>query len=149
QIDSVGYAEILERTEQLAVDGFWETDIGSNTSTKIVKDTLAVHTFRRRGEAKQHLRLEVFQCLAITVRRSMVGFVDDDIVVIIGRQLFMERLRIQRLYGNEQVIQRFRFISTHIKLAKIGVLQHACKSVAALFKNFLTVRNEQQTVCFS
>ena len=79
----------------------------------------------------------------------MVGFVDDDIVVIICRQLLMERLRIERLYGDEQVVQRFRFISPHIEFAEIGVLQHACKSVAALFENFLTVSNEQQTVCFS
>ena len=38
QIHSIGYAEILEGTEQLAVNGFRQADIRRNASSKIVED---------------------------------------------------------------------------------------------------------------
>ena len=58
----------------------------------------------------------------------------------------MERLRIESLNGNKQMVKRFRFLSAHIKLAEIGIFQHTCKGITALFKDFLSMGNEQQAI---
>ena len=83
-------------------------------------------------QAQQHLRLEVLQGPAITVRRRMVGFVDDDIVVIIGGKSLVQRLGVQRLHRHEKMLQALRAIRTHVELTEVDVLQHPGEGRLAL-----------------
>ena len=76
----------------------------------------------------------------------MVRLVDDDVVVVISGQLGVQGLRVQGLHRNEQMIQRFRLVVAHVKLAEVGVLQHTGEGITALFEDFFAVGNEQKSV---
>ena len=85
QIHRIGHAKILEGAEQLAVDGFRQTDLRRNAVVEIAENALAIHAFRRGGQTKQELRLIVFQQLLIGRRRRVMEFVHDDVIVKIRR----------------------------------------------------------------
>ncbi len=76
----------------------------------------------------------------------MVGFIDDDIVVIIGWEPLVQRLGIQRLHRHEKMLQALRAIIAHIELAEVDVLQHPGEGRLALLQYLLTMSDEQQTV---
>ena len=59
QVHRIGNAEILERAQELAVNGLRQTDLRRNAVTEIGQDTLAVHALRGGGQAQQYLRLIV------------------------------------------------------------------------------------------
>ena len=92
QIHGIGNAKVLERAEQLPVDGFGQTNFRRNAVMEVRQDTLAVHTFRSSGQAQQDARLVVGQELLVSRRGGMVEFVHDDVIVKIGTRLFREAL---------------------------------------------------------
>ena len=73
-------------------------------------------------------------------------FINDNIVVVIGRQFFRKSLRIERLHGNEHMIQRFRFVSADIEFAEIDVFQYTREGISALLEDFFPMSNKQQMV---
>ena len=146
QIHGVRHAEVLERAQQLAIDGLRQADLRRDAPVEILVDVLTVHALRRGGQAQQHPGLEVRQRLFIGLRRRMVGFVDDDIVVIIGGEPLIQCLGVQRLHRHEKVLQALRAIIPHEELAKVDVLQHAGEGRLALLQYLLTVGDEQQPV---
>ena len=88
----------------------------------------------------------MLQCPAVAVGSGVMGLVDDDIIVVVSRQLVVQFLRVQRLHGNEQMIQRLRLVIAHIQLAEIGILQNTGKGIPALLQNFLTMCDEKQPI---
>ena len=92
QIHRIGNAKILERAQELSVNGFRQTDLRCNAIMEVGQDTLAVHTLRSSGQAQQDARLVVGQQLLISRCSGMVEFVHDDVIVKIGTRLFREAL---------------------------------------------------------
>ena len=92
QIHCIGNTKILERAQELSVNGFRQTDLRCNAVMEVWQDTLAVHTFRSSGQAQQDARLVVGQQLLISRCSGMVEFVHDDVIVKIGTRLFREAL---------------------------------------------------------
>ena len=92
QIHRIGNAKILERAQELSVNGFRQTDLRCNAVMEVWQDSLAVHTLRSSGQAQQDARLVVGQQLLVSRRGGMVEFVHDDIIVKIGTCLFREAL---------------------------------------------------------
>ena len=101
QIHRIGDAEILERAQELAVDGFGQADLCRNSIAEVGQHALSVHAFRRGGEAQQDERLVIGQQFLIGRRRRVVEFVHDDIIIEL-RQCFCRKiLRVEGLNGNE------------------------------------------------
>ena len=92
QIHRIGNAKILERAQELSVNGFRQTDLRCNAVMEVWQDALAVHTLRSSGQAQQDARLVVGQELLVSRRGGMVEFVHDDVIVKIGTRLFREAL---------------------------------------------------------
>ena len=92
QIHRIGNAKILERAQELSINGFRQTDLRCNAVMEVWQDTLAVHTFRSSGQAQQNARLVVGQELLVSRCSGMVEFVHDDVIVKIGTRLFREAL---------------------------------------------------------
>ena len=92
QIHRIGNAKILERAQELSVNGFRQTDLRCNAVVKVGQDTLAVHTLRSSGQTQQDARLVVGQQLLISRCGGMVEFVHDDVIVKIGTRLFCDAL---------------------------------------------------------
>ena len=97
-------------------------------------------------QAQQHLGLEVSERLFIGLRRRMVGFVDDDIVVVISGKPLMQRLGVQRLHRHEQMLQALRAVVAHIELAEVEIFQHPGEGRLALLQYFFPMGDEQQSV---
>ena len=53
---SVGNAEVLERTEQLSVNGFGQANFSRNAVIEVRKNAFAVHTFRSCRQTQQDAR---------------------------------------------------------------------------------------------
>ena len=92
QIHRIGNAKILERAQELSVNGFRQTDLRCNAVVEVWKNALAVHTLRGSRQAQQDARLVVGQELLVGRRGGMVEFVHDDAIVKIGTRLFREAL---------------------------------------------------------
>ena len=92
QIHRIGNAKILERAQELSINGFRQTDLRCNAVMEVRQDALAVHTLRSSGQAQQDARLVVGQQLLISRCSGMVEFVHDDVIVKIGTRLFREAL---------------------------------------------------------
>ena len=92
QIHCIGNAKILERAQELSINGFRQTDLRRNAVVEVGQDTLAVHTLRSSGQAQQDARLVVGQEFLVGRRGGMVEFVHDDVIVKIGTCLFREAL---------------------------------------------------------
>ena len=92
QIYRIGNAKILERAQELSINGFRQTDLSGDTIVEVGQDVLAVHTLRSSGQAQQDARLVVGQQLLVSRRGGMVEFVHDDVIVKIGTRLFREAL---------------------------------------------------------
>ena len=81
QIDSVGDTEILERTQQLPINGFRQTDFRRNAVVKVRQYAFAVHTLRSSSQAQQNARLIVGQQFLIGRSCRMVELIHDDVVI--------------------------------------------------------------------
>lgn len=81
---------------------------------------------------------------SVAVGLTMVGFVDDDVVVVIGRELGEQAFkpRVEHGDGDKQMgVVGFglRRLITHPQRTEIGVLQHAAVGVQRLTKDFLAM----------
>ena len=92
QIHRIGNAKILERAQELSVNGFRQTDLRCNAVMEVWQDVLTVHTLRSSGQAQQDARLIIGQELLIGRSRRVVELVHDDVIVKIGTCLFREAL---------------------------------------------------------
>ena len=92
QIHSIGDTEILERAEQLSVNGFRQTNFRRNTIVEVWQNALAVHTFRRSCQAQQNTRLVVGQELLVGWSCRVVELVYDDVIVKPRGRLFRKVL---------------------------------------------------------
>ena len=88
----------------------------------------------------------MLQRLTVAVGCGMVRLVDDDVVVVTSGQLGVQRLGVQCLHRNEQVVKGLRLVVAHEELAEVGILQHTGEGVAALLEDLLAVRDKQQAV---
>ena len=146
QIHCVGDAEILERTEQLALNGFGKSDFRRDMVVEKAENGFPVHAFRGCREAEKDLRPEVAYGFRVGLSGSVMGFVYDDVVVIIRIQTGPEGLGIHGLDGNEQVIQPKGPVGAHPEVSEVFIPEHTLESGKALFQDFLTVGNEQKPV---
>ena len=144
QIHRIGNAKILERAQELSINGFRQTDLSGDTIAEVGQDVLAVHTLRSSGQAQQDARLVVGQELLVSRRGGMVEFVHDDVIIKIGTRLFREALRVEGLDGQKQVVDALRLIVAHKQLTKVCVLEHSAEGVQALLEDFLPVRHKEQ-----
>ena len=85
QINGIGNTEILERTQELSVNGFRQTDLRRNAVIKVRQHTLAIHTLRSSGQAQQNTRLIIRQQLLIGRRCGMVELIHDDVIIELRR----------------------------------------------------------------
>ena len=92
QIHRIGNVKILERAQELSINGFRQADLRCNAIMEVGQDTLAVHTLRGSGQAQQDARLVVGQELLVSRRGGMMEFVHDDVIIKIGSRLFREAL---------------------------------------------------------
>ena len=136
----------MEGAKQFPVNSFRQADFRRNAVIKEAQDGLTVHALRGSGQAQQHPGLEGFQRLRIGIGSGMMGFVDDDIIIIIRRQPLPQRLRIQCLHGNEEIIQVFRLMAAYPQFPEVGVLQYALIGGQALLQDFFPVSDEQQPI---
>src|SRR5207253_2693785 len=88
QVGVVVQTEILERTEQAALERIPEPELHGDVVVEVMKDVLGVRSFWRGGQSKKDLGSEMVQQPAIRWRRSMVELVDDQDV---------ERRRVERV----------------------------------------------------
>ena len=63
----------------------------------------------------------------------MMSFINDNVIVIVRRKALPQRLGVQCLHRNEEIIQVFRLMVPYPQFAKVGVLQHALEGQQALF----------------
>lgn len=78
QINRIGDAKILERAQELSINGFRQTDLRRNAVVEVWKNALAVHTLRGSRQAQQDARLIIGQELLIGRSRRVVELVHDD-----------------------------------------------------------------------
>ena len=84
EITTSTYVAIDEIARQVIRDiGYTSSDLCFDGNSCAV--LTAVHALRGSGQAQQHLGLEGFQRFRIRIRCSVVGFVDNDIIIIIRR----------------------------------------------------------------
>ena len=69
-------AEVLKRSEVAVVDGFPEAELHRGPMPEPARDVLAVHAFRRGGQAQQLHR--VLEQRAVAWGRGVVDLVDHD-----------------------------------------------------------------------
>ena len=144
QVHIVRDPKVLEGAQQLSVDGFRQTDFCGNAIMEIRQDALAVHTFRRSGQAQQDLRLIVAQQSLVYGSSGMVEFVHDDVIIKIRQGFCGKILRIEGLDGDKEIVNAVWLIAAHKHLTEISILQHRPEGVQALFEDFLPVGNKQQ-----
>ena len=77
----------------------------------------------------------------------MVEFVDDDeIIVILVRDMFREIFGLETLDGNEELVDSFRMILTSDEKAAEGRISHdAAEGRKALLQQLFPVRNEKKS----
>ena len=83
EVNGVRDAEVLERAQQLAVNGLRQTYLGGYPVSEPGQDALTVHALRGCGQAQQYARVVVGQQLLVCRRRRVVELVHDDVVVVI------------------------------------------------------------------
>ena len=129
QIHRIGDAEILEGTQQLAVDGLRQTDLGGDPVIEVGQHTLAVHTLRGGGQTQQDLGLVVGQQLLVGGRCRMVEFVHHDVVVEIRGGLSRKVLGVESLNGQKQVVNALWPVAAHKQFPEVGILQNRPEGV--------------------
>ena len=87
QVGIIGHAQVLEGSQQSGLKGLRKAYLGTDASAKIRAKVFSVHTFRGGGESNQQLRMEMRKEFPVAVGLAMMSFVNDDVVVIIGREL--------------------------------------------------------------
>ena len=139
QIYSISNAEILERAQELAVNGFRQTDFSRDTVVEVWQNTLAVHAFRSGGQPQQNAGLIVRQQLLIGRRCSMVEFVHDDVIVELRCSFCCEILRIESLDRDKQIVDTFRLVAAYKHFAKVSIFENSSERVHALLEDFFSV----------
>ena len=132
QIHRVGDAEILEGTQQFAVDGLRQPDLRSNPVVEVRQHALAVHALRGGGQTQEDLGLIVGQQLLIGRRCRVVELVHHNVVVKIRSGFGGEILGVEGLNGQKQVFNVLRPVAAHKQLSEVGVLQNRSEGVQAL-----------------
>ena len=75
----------------------------------------------------------------------MVELIHNDVIIKLRCCLFGERLRVESLNRNKQIVDTLRPVVTDKHFSKVCILQHSTESIHALLENFLTVSHKQQT----
>ena len=94
----IRYTKVLEGAKQITVDCFTQKHLGGGSPIKVFQDIFAIHTVRSRRKPKQYSRLIVGQKFLIRVCRSMMEFIDYDIVIVICGGPLIQVGRVERLY---------------------------------------------------
>ncbi len=139
----VGHAEVLERGQELTVEGVPQPHVERGAAIGPLADVEAVGPLGCRGERKQHLGFEAVEHRPIRGGFGVVELVDDDHVErrrleVVGAQ------RVQRLDAGEDVGTFGRLVPTDQLLAEAAVEQRFAERPAGLVEDLLAVGNEQE-----
>ena len=96
-------------------------------------------------ELRSRISHIVCQQFLIRRRRRMMEFVDDDIIIKIGRRFICERLRIERLDRHEQMIDALWPVIADKQLAEVRILQNCPEGAKALLQDLFPMCHKQQT----
>ena len=147
----IGDAEILERSEQSLVEGLWKPDFRTDFPSEVRKQTLLIHSLRCSGKTQEDMWFEVVHDESIAHGSGMMGFIDDDKVVIAGSQSFEYIYPlVEGSNRDKQMLDIFFWsIVSYPKFTEVGIPQHTSEGMYRLLQDFLSVSDKEQFVFLS
>ena len=144
QVRPVGDAEVVERSQQLLVEGVPEPHFERVAAREVaVAHVDAVAALRSRGQADKHLRLQVIEQRAVGRGLGVVELIDVHDVEPVRFELARVQA-MQRLDRGEHVTPLARHFSSDELLPEIAAPQHVPERLQRLVEDLLAVRDEQQ-----
>ena len=141
--------EVVERHEDLPIDGFPEAQFGRPRTVEVLVELerlprTIVHPFRGGGEAQEHRWLQPGEKLDIRGRSAVVNLVHDHHVV--GRRVELADPATERLDGSEDVSLRIRSLPVHEQASERRLAQHGTERIEALLEDALPVGHEEEGI---
>jgi hypothetical protein len=143
QVGAVGDAEVVERAEQVGVEGVPESELGSGPAAEEGPDVDAVAALGGGGEPEQLAGLEAVQQPAVGRGLGVVELVDDDDVEGGGVEVVHAVCR-ERLHAGEHVAPALRPGPADPHLAEGGVAQDLAVGAQRLGEDLRAVGDEEQ-----
>ncbi len=122
QVGRVRDAEVLERHQELLVEGLPEPELARDVSVEVGQQGLAVASLGSCREAAQEGRSQAEDDDLVRRRRQVVTLVDDDVTKVGRAQTIDQPCRRNALDGGEDVVGNFGAIAVGHQLAESAVL---------------------------
>ena len=140
EVSVVRDPEVVERTQQVLLEGFPETDLDGCAAAEELPHVDTVGAVGRRGQTEEFVRLELPEQRAVRGRLCVMKLVDHSHVV--RRKIYLA----ERLNGSKYVLPPARALTTNEQLTERSVAQHLAVGALCLLEQFPTMRDEQQAL---
>lgn len=136
----------MKGTQQFIVQSRVQSDLRRDMSVEVLRDVFAIHALRGGCQSKQNLRFKLSNDLAIGIGSYVMHLVNDDIIVVIIRQLQPVDAVVDDIFrGKDMGVGQWGGVLAVPQFTEIIVAEHHSESAERLLENLLTVGYEQQS----